>query len=50
VTAPWAKLPGILWIDVPDSAMDPDATVLKVELDGPLDLYTGAGDAVTMNI
>jgi alpha-L-fucosidase len=47
--APWAKLPGILWIDVPDSALDPDATVLKVELDGPLDLYSGSGDAVTFN-
>jgi alpha-L-fucosidase len=48
--APWAKLPGMLWIDVPDSALDPDATVLKVELDGALDLYTGHGDAVTFNV
>lgn len=48
--APWAMLPGILWIDVPDTALDPDATVLKVELNGPLDLYTGQGDAVTLNV
>jgi len=48
--APWAKLPGILWIDVPESALDPDATVLKVELAGPLDLYSGSGDAVTFNV
>jgi alpha-L-fucosidase len=48
--APWAKLPGILWIDVPDSELDPDATVLKVELNGPLDLYAGQGDAVTLNL
>jgi len=48
--APWARLPGILYIDVPDSVLDPDATVLKVELDGPLDLYTGAGDNITLNV
>lgn len=47
--APWAHLPGVLWIDVPESAVDPLATVIKVELEGPLDLYTGSGDAVTFN-
>lgn len=47
--APWAHLPGVLWIDVPEAALDPDATVIKIELDGPLDLYTGSGDAITMN-
>ena len=47
--APWAKLPGVLWIDVPESALDADATVLKVELNGPLNLYTGHGEAVTLN-
>jgi len=48
--APWARLPGILYIDVPDSVLDPDTTVLKVELEGPLDLYTGAGDNITLNV
>jgi len=48
--APWAGMPGVLWIDVPEAALDPDATVIKVELDGPLDLYTGSGDAVTFNL
>jgi alpha-L-fucosidase len=47
--APWAKLPGVLWVDVPSEAIDQDATVIKIELEGPLDLYTGAGDAVTFN-
>jgi alpha-L-fucosidase len=47
--APWAHLPGILWVEVPQTALDADATVLKIELDGPLDLYTGAGDVVTFN-
>ena len=47
--APWAHLPGVLWVEVPQDAVDEDATVLKIELDGPLDLYTGAGDVVTFN-
>jgi hypothetical protein len=29
--------------------LDDHATVVKLELDGPLDLYTGAGDVVTAN-
>ena len=48
--AAWVNLPGVLWIDVPESALDPDATVLKVELAGPLDVYTGEGAAVTLNV
>lgn len=47
--APWAGLPGTLWVDVPEGAIDPLATVVRVELEGALDLYTGAGDAVTFN-
>jgi len=38
--AAWLKMPGVLWIDVPESALDPDATVIKVELERPLDLAT----------
>jgi alpha-L-fucosidase len=34
----WAKQPGILIIDLPAAAVDPDATVIKIELDGPLSL------------
>jgi alpha-L-fucosidase len=48
--APWAHLPGVLWIEVPEGALDSDCTVLKVQLDGPLDLYSGAGDVVTLNV
>ena len=43
------NLPGVLWIDVPEDALDPDATVLKLELDGPLKPYTGAGDVTELN-
>jgi alpha-L-fucosidase len=47
--AAWMDIPGMLWIDVPESEFDRNATVLKVELDGPLDLYTGAGQAIESN-
>ncbi len=37
------ETPGTVWIDVPEHVLDPNATVLKVELDGPLNYYHGAG-------
>ncbi len=43
------KIPGALWIDVLGVVLDPNATVLKSERDGPLDLYSGAGRAVESN-
>ena len=46
--APWARLPGTLWVDVPEDTLDADATVIKLELEGPLDLYTGSGDLVNL--
>jgi len=36
--ATWAGQPGILIIDLPEDAVDSDATVIKVELDGPISL------------
>jgi Mrp family chromosome partitioning ATPase len=30
--------PGIVIIDLPAAAVDPDATVIKLELDGAIDL------------
>lgn len=47
--APWARVPGVLWIDIPEELLDPRATVVKVELDGPLDLYAGTGRAIESN-
>jgi alpha-L-fucosidase len=47
--APWMNIPGILWLDIPDAACQPHATVIKLELDGPLDLHTSEGQAVTQN-
>lgn len=39
----WSKVPGLVFIDVPEGAADPWMTVLKVRLDGPVRLYRGAG-------
>ena len=47
--AGWIGVPGTLWIDVPKDHADEFVTVLKVELDGPLDLYTGEGGAILIN-
>ena len=47
--ASWANIPGVLWVDVPESALDRNATVLKIELDGPLDLYGGRGQVIEQN-
>ena len=42
--APWLDIPGVLWIDVPREATNPDATVIKLELDGPLNLFLSSGE------
>jgi len=35
--------PGILWIDIPESAVDANATVVKLQFDRPVSIYSGAG-------
>ncbi|MBV9469083.1 MAG: alpha-L-fucosidase [Abitibacteriaceae bacterium] len=47
--AAWMNIPGVLWIEVPEAELNPNATVIKIELDGPLDLYSGAGHAIESN-
>ena len=47
--APWLNVPGTLFIEVPKASLDPDVTVLKIELDGPLDLYSGEGVEIDIN-
>lgn len=47
--AGWSGAPGTLWIAMPERGLDPLGTVLRIELEGPLDLYTGAGLVVTAN-
>ncbi len=39
----WSKVPGLVFIDVPEEAADPWMTVLKVKLEGKVKLYRGQG-------
>jgi alpha-L-fucosidase len=39
----WSNVPGLVYINVPENVLDKYVTVLKVELDGPLQLYAGNG-------
>ncbi len=47
--AEWANIPGVLWLTIPEAACQPLGTAIKLELDGPLDLYTGKGQVITQN-
>jgi alpha-L-fucosidase len=35
----WSEAPGILYIDVPEKLLDPQVTVLALQLEGRIDLY-----------
>jgi alpha-L-fucosidase len=39
----WSKVPGLVFIDVPDEIADPWMTVLKLKLDGAVRSYRGQG-------
>lgn len=45
----WSKLPGNLYIDIPENVLDPQITVLAVLLDGPIKLYRGEGKVIESN-
>ena len=45
----WSEIPGLLEIDVPEHVLDPSVTVLAVLLDGPVKLYLGPGQVMTVN-
>jgi alpha-L-fucosidase len=47
--ATWLKIPGALWIKTPSQLPDPNCNVIRLELEGPLDLYTGSGGAIESN-
>jgi alpha-L-fucosidase len=38
--APWLGKPGVLWIAISAKDMEKDLTAIKVELDGPLEIYS----------
>lgn len=47
--APWLNVPGTLGITIPRDQTDPLVSVLKIELDGPLDLYSGRAVEIDQN-
>lgn len=48
--AAWNNIPGILRIEIPEEKnLDANVTILEVELDSPLILYRGHGQAVELN-
>lgn len=47
--APWVAVPGVYYIDVPESVLDENITVLAIELDRPVELYRGEGQVISFN-
>ena len=45
----WSATPGVYYINVPQQVLDPNMTVLAIELDGPATLYEGAGQVISFN-
>jgi alpha-L-fucosidase len=46
---PWFQIPGTTWIYMTPEDTHEHVTVLKLELEGELDMYGGAGEVVTHN-
>lgn len=45
----WSKVPGIVYIDIPNDRLDKDLTVIAVLLDGPIDLFREKVSAIESN-
>ena len=45
----WSEVPGILYINVPEKVLDEQITVIGVQLDGPIRLYRGEGQVISVN-
>jgi alpha-L-fucosidase len=45
----WSKVPGLLYIDVPADTLDPQVTVLALQLDGPVRLFSEEVKPITSN-
>jgi alpha-L-fucosidase len=45
----WSEVPGLLYIDVPEKALDDQVTVIAVLLKGAVDLYGETGQVITSN-
>ena len=45
----WSEVPGVYYIDVPESVLDPQMTVLALEMEEPIKLYRGHGQVMSFN-
>ncbi|TKG88138.1 alpha-L-fucosidase [Puteibacter caeruleilacunae] len=45
----WSSVPGIVYMDVPESVLDDQVTVIAVLLDGKVDLYREKGQVIESN-
>lgn len=45
----WSDVPGIVYIDVPESVQDEQVTVIAILLDGEIDLYREKGQVIESN-
>jgi len=45
----WSKAPGLLDLTIPDSALDPVVTVVALDLDGPVSLFSDEPKPITSN-
>ena len=39
-------MPGVLWFSLPKELCDSYCTVIKIEFNEPIDIYTGAGGGI----
>ncbi|MBD0831906.1 alpha-L-fucosidase [Aestuariibaculum sediminum] len=45
----WSKVPGLLYIDLPEEVQDENVTVIALQLDGEVDLYGESGQVIESN-
>lgn len=45
----WSASPGVYYFNIPEDALDPEITVMALELDSPVTLYEGAGQVISFN-
>lgn len=45
----WSEVPGLLYIDIPDDKLDPQVTVIAIQLKEKIDLYREDGQVIESN-
>lgn len=45
----WSKVPGLLYVDLPETVQDKDVTVIAILLDGAIELYREEGQKIEDN-